>query len=233
MSVITAIRPAKDKPRHHIFIDGVYASSVRSRVLPALKLHVGLQITAAEIRRRDDVVFKTQYGTEAWKRGEARVKVVRDYIARWGLGLMTEYHGHGADSLEWVEGHAATAGEPDLKVLDTDGSLFTYLEVSGTETLRGDANAFWVCPHKVEWAKKNPDAPYMIALHYAKPVQRMVFFTPDPNKDYAVKTKVIRGVEEPYICIGREDVIGARAFVDVLRARVEVHRERPMDAFDI
>lgn len=229
MPVITKIRENVEKARQYIYLDGAYALSMRSRTFQAMGLFVGMEATLEELQERETHFFKHQYGEAGWAKEKVRLDRVKGYFESCDPAIKVHVNGFGADSTKFIAGHAAVAGEPDLKITDLDGNLITYVEVTGTEILRGDANEFWVCPHKVKWAADHPDLPYTIALHYAQPRERLMFFTPEPGRTYVPEDKVIKGAIEPYVCIGTQDVIGARPFVETFRAMAREVRGGEID----
>lgn len=224
MPTITGFRRSKDGERVFIDLDGQYAISVRDRTFDGLGLQEGMEITKGEIRERDLFFWKNKYQKNGgWEREELRLKRVEDGLRHCDERFVITRTGFGAGSLEFIARHPQASGSPDLSVSDSEGNLIVCVEVTGTERMKGRADEFWVRPDKIRWARDNPGIESWVALHYAQPQERMIFFRPEPGREYPVEERLIGDSRERFAILTREDVIVPNAFVEEIRALSERH----------
>ena len=74
--------------------------------------------------------------------------------------------------------------------------VLLFVEVTGTEAMRGDPTIYWVRPDKLKYANSHPAKDIWVILHYAKPVEKFVFIKPTAGKAYTYTNKDIRGAGE-------------------------------------
>ena len=197
---ISRIEHKPDKQRYWIYVDGQYCTSIRERTFPALKLSVGVEITCAEIKERENFFWKQQYGPSSWEREGVRLGKVKALIDAIDPRAIADVVGFGAGSTQVIAEHPEESGRPDIEVVTTDGRRVVLLavEVTGTERMRGDA--YWVRPDKLAYIQAHPEQEVWLILHYAEPEERFVFIRPTPGKsDYKVVKVVIREATEHFV----------------------------------
>lgn len=210
MPKITKIYPLPANPPKYpeskvlVYIDGQKCTPVRERTWQAMNLKVGDSITCDELKQRESFHWKNEYGKKdengknAWDREKIRLSKVRSLIEGIDPRIEAEIVGFGADSIDMILEHPKESGKPDIEVhLRDTKAVLIFVEVTGTEVMRGDS--YWIRPDKLAYAEAHPDQDVWIILHYAKPSEKFVFIKPSPGKTYTPVPKVINGSTELYV----------------------------------
>ncbi|SHF02985.1 hypothetical protein SAMN02745225_02293 [Ferrithrix thermotolerans DSM 19514] len=193
-----------------VYIDGQRCTLVRERTWQAMNLKVGDSIDCDELKKRENFHWKNEYskkdknGKNAWDKEKVRLSKVRSLINGIDTRIEAEIVGFGADSTDMIPEHPKESGKPDIEVYLRDTrAVLIYVEVTGTEVMRGDS--YWIRPDKLEYAKAHPDQDVWFILHYAKPSEKYVFIKPIPGKKYTSVQKVINRSTEYYVEFSDED----------------------------
>lgn len=204
MPKITKIVHNSEKERYYIHVDGVYCASVRERTFPAMNIAVGSELTCDQVKELDNFHWKNVYGKKnkdgksSWDREKIRLKKVRSLIEDIDPRIEAEIVGFGADSIDMILEHPKESGKPDIEVhLRDTKAVLIFVEVTGTEVMRGDS--YWIRPDKLAYAEAHPDQDVWIILHYATPSEKFVFIKPSPGKTYTPVPKVINESTELYV----------------------------------
>lgn len=198
MPKITDIIYKDAKERYWIYVDNQYCTSIRERTFPALNLNIGQDISCDEIKELENHHWKHAYGKDAWDKEKVRLNNVKDLIERLDNRVLVEIVGFGADTSDFISGHPDESGKPDLEVKRRDNDQVIFLiEVTGTESMRG--TTYWVRPDKLKYVKNHPTEDVWLVLHYLNPIEKFVFIKPNPQRDYKVSRKEIRGSTELYV----------------------------------
>lgn len=181
------------------YIDGVKCTPVRERTWQAMNLKVGDTITCEDLKLQENFHCKNEYAKiGAWEREKTRLSAVKNYIESIDSRIEAVITGFGANSTELIEKHPDEKGKPDVEVIHKNTKLLLiYVEVSGTETMRG--SNYWVRPDKLTYAQNHSDDDVWIILHYALPQEKFVFIKPMSNKTYVHNEVVIRNSTEYYV----------------------------------
>ena len=202
MPRITEIRPAGD--RVYVYLDGVYAQSIRARTFAAMNLSVGQVISKDELEEMEKNHWKIVYGPASWEAEKTRLSRVSEMLTAHDDRISVSVTGFGADSVEMIDHHPAESGKPDLSVhLVGVADPITTIEVTGTDFRRG--NDYWVRPDKLAYAQRHPDEDVWIVLHYSKPNELVVAIKPDPSKRYVAQRKTIRKSIELFVVFNPSD----------------------------
>jgi hypothetical protein len=201
MPKITKITPRPERERVWVYVDGEFCCSIRERTFPAMGLHVGRQISCDEIKELEKFHWKHAYGAPAWQKEQVRLQKVKALIETIDPRLAANITGFGAGTDKFIAAHPKESGKPDIEVStkDNPGAILLLVEVTGTEMMRG--GDYWIRPDKLHYARNHPDQDAWIILHYAGPVERFVFIKPDGNREYPVKSIVIKGSTERYVVL--------------------------------
>ena len=222
MPHITEIQYKSDRQKYWVFVDGKFCHSVRKRTFEAMNLTVGMEITCDEVKEREDFFWKRSYGSDSWKRERVRLDRVVELIKNIDPRVEVRVVGFGAGDTELIPHHPEEAGRPDLEVVcRSNGTQLLLVEVSGTESKRGDD--YWVRPDKLEYASSHPDQDVWIVLHYAKPEETVVYIKPDLQRGYDFTEVKIRGATEHYVIFsdGDAEVVDAGVFASHVLKKIE------------
>lgn len=226
MPKITKVFEMKAKPPQYpeakvlVYIDGEKCMPIRARTWSAMGLKVGDSITCEELKERESHHWKITYGQAAWDKEKVRLEKVKALIESFDNRIEVKIVGFGANTNELIPGHPIEAGKPDLEIKTREGRRILLVEVTGTEVMRG--YTYWVRPDKLEYSKNNPKQDVWLVLHYLEPEEKFVFISPDPNKQYAVSEKLIRGATELYVEFSdaNQEVVSMEHFRDHLIRKV-------------
>ncbi|WP_205884021.1 hypothetical protein [Pseudomonas viridiflava] len=204
MSKITKIYEMPANPPKYpeakvlVYIDHEKCMPVRARTWSAMGLKVGDSITCDKLKELESHHWKHAYGQSAWDKEKIRLGKVKELIENLDSRVFVETVGFGADTNEFISGHSAESGKPDLEVkLRQGGKILLLVEVTGTESMRG--TTYWVRPDKLKYSENHPMEDVWLVLHFSKPCEKFVFIKPIPKKHYAVSQKEIRGSIEWYV----------------------------------
>jgi hypothetical protein len=230
MPKITKIVHNSEKERYYIHVDGIYCTSVRERTFPAMKISVGSELTCDQVKELDNFHWKNVYGKKdkdgksSWDREKIRLNKVCSLISDIDPRIEAEIVGFGANSIDVILEHPKESGKPDIEVhLRDTKAVLIFVEVTGTEVMRGDS--YWIRPDKLAYAEAHPDQDVWIILHYATPSEKVVFVKPSPGKKYIPVPKVINGSTERYVEFWDKDdeVIEFEKFKNHLVMLVKIH----------
>lgn len=222
MAKITKITYNERRGRFWVYVDGEYCTSIRERTFSAMGLSEGKEITCEAIKELESHHWKHVYGQSAWDKEKIRLQKVKELIESIDDRIDVRVVGFGADTNEFISGHAEEAGKPDIEVVTKKGSVPVLLvEVTGTERMRG--NTYWVRPDKLAYAKNHPNEDVWLILHFAVPAERFVFIQSRLDAEYMVSKKVIRGSTELYVEFTDESpgVVSQDCFFSYLRNKIE------------
>lgn len=198
MSKITKIQFNAEKERYYVYIDNQYCTSIRERTFSAMNIKNGDVITCAALKEKESHHWKHTYNQDAWDKEKIRLNKVINLIEGINKNIKTKIIGFGADSNEFIPGHPAIAGKPDLEVINSQtNETLMLVEVTGTERMRG--SSYWIRPDKIKYAQDNPSQNVWIILHYQQPHELFVYIKPNPHKIYDFKKIDIRGSLEHYV----------------------------------
>lgn len=198
MPKITKITYKPEKQRYWVFVDEAFCASIRERTFPALNLTAGMEISCDKIRDLENFHWKNAYNKESWEKEKIRLNKVVNLIENIDTRLKANIVGFGADTTEYIKEHPEEPGSPDIEVVLNDtGVIIIFVEVSGTETMRGES--YWIRKDKIEFIQNHPDKDIWVILHYAMPKEKFVFIKADLEKKYAVSLKTIKQATEYYI----------------------------------
>lgn len=221
MPEITNIKYNADSERYWIYVDDRYCASIRSRTFPALNLNIGQIISCEEIKELENHHWKHAYGQSAWDKEKIRLTKVKELIESFDGRVLVDVVGFGADTNEFIAGHPAESGKPDLEVkLRGDGRVILFVEVTGTESMRG--TTYWVRPDKLKYSNNHPAEDVWLVLHFMRPDEKFVFIKPNPNRQYKVSEMNIRGSIELYVEFSDSDqeVVSMECFKNHLAMKV-------------
>ena len=198
MPRITKITYKPEKQRYWVFVDGVYCASIRERTFPALNLAAGMEISCDKVKELENFHWKNAYNKESWEKEKVRLNKVVNLIENIDTRLKANIVGFGADTTEYIKEHPDEPGIPDIEVvLNNTGVIIIFVEVSGTEFMRGES--YWIRKDKIEFIQNNPEKDIWVIIHYANPEEKFVFIKTDLKKTYAVSSKTIKQATEYYI----------------------------------
>jgi len=220
MAKITRILPKPEKERVWIYVDNAYCTSVRERTFEGLKLSLGQTISCDEIKELESHHWKHKYGAASWEKEKVRTNKVDELVRALAPEVTVAVTGFGADTNAFIPAHPDEQGKPDLEIrLAHTGATVMWIEVTGTEVMRGDD--YWVRPDKLAYAANHPDRDVWVVLHYAKPEQ-FVFIQPNPATRYVAELKRIGDSDERMVIFNNRhpDVKSQAVFADHLKNRI-------------
>ena len=223
MSQITAIGENKGKQgdRVWVFIDDEYCTSIRQRTWIGMNLSIGSQISCEELKEKESFFWKQSYGKDAWAKEKVRLNHVMSWFKKHFPNLSVVVSGFGADSGDMIAEHPEEHGVPDLTILSEDGQKIMLVEVTGTETKRGDD--YWIRPDKIEYIQNHADINIWIVLHYSD-TSEMIWIKPILDKEYKYTSKIIRDAEEHYVIFDNdsEEVKSERDFIESIKREINL-----------
>ena len=198
MPRITEITYKPEKHRYLVFVDGMFCVSIRERTFPALNLLNGMEISCDKVKELENFHWKNAYNEESWEKEKVRLNKVVNLIENIDTRLKANIVGFGADTTEYIKEHPEEPGSPDIEVvLNNTGVIIIFVEVSGTEFMRGES--YWIRKDKIEFIQNSPEKDIWVILHYAMPEEKFVFIKADLKKTYEVSSKTIKQAIEYYI----------------------------------
>lgn len=198
MPNITNIVYNKEKERYWIYVDGEFCTSIRKRTFPALKIKVGDEISCEKVKELENFHWKNVYNVKSWEKEKVRLDKVKKLIEGIDPKLKVNVVGFGADTTEYIKNHPEESGSPDIEVvINKSGVIVVFVEVSGTENMRGDS--YWVRHDKIKFIQNHPDKDIWIILHYALPEERFIFIKIRLEKEYKISSEIIKNAEEYYV----------------------------------
>lgn len=198
MPRITEITYKPEKQRYWVFIDGVFCTSIRERTFPALNLAAGMEISCEKIRELENFHWKNAYNKESWEKEKIRLNKVVNLIENIDIRFKANIVGFGASTTEYIKEHPDEPGSPDIEVVLNDtGVIIIFVEVSGTEFMRGES--YWIRKDKIEFIQNHPEKDIWVILHYSNIEEKFIFIKADLKKTYAVSSKTIKQATEYYV----------------------------------
>ena len=198
MPRITKITYKPEKQRYWVFVDGVYCASIRERTFPALNLTAGMEISCDKVKELENFHWKNAYNKESWEKEKVRLNKVVNLIENIDTRLKANIVGFGADTTEYIKEHPEEQGSPDIEVVLNDtGVIIIFVEVSGTEFMRGES--YWIRKDKIEFIQNHPEKDIWVILHYSNIDEKFVFIKADLKKTYIVSSKTIKQATEYYV----------------------------------
>ncbi|MED4554077.1 hypothetical protein P9305_15200 [Lysinibacillus capsici] len=176
---------------------------IRNATRQAMKLEVNQEITFEELEEFEKFVWKKVYGPESWEKEKFRIEKVKNFILDINGNIRIDIVGFGANSTDTMLFHPNESGSPDLKISNRHGITVAYVEVTGTEKMRGDG--YWVRKDKLTYAQNHSNLNIWIILHYQHPEERFIFIKPRKNYEYYTNKIQINDIEEKYVIFNDED----------------------------
>jgi hypothetical protein len=202
MATITDISFKSETERFSIYIDNKWCCSIRQRTFIGMHLSIGQKITCQEVKDMESFHFKNKY-QNSWENEKVRIDKVSELINTFSNQFRLDNTGFGTDSNEIIKSHPDEPGAPDVSVINNNGQVVMYLEVTGTEQMRG--RDYWIRPDKIQYCQNHFEKNIWIVLHYSLPQEKFVFLKPELNKVYKHTVKNISGTDEYYVLFNDSD----------------------------
>lgn len=203
MAKIRAIEYWKKGDKYYVKLTDGKELLIRSATRQAMNLQVNQEITFEELKEFEKFVWKKVYGPVSWEKEKLRIERVKNFILDINNTITIDIVGFGANSTETLLFHPNESGSPDLRIRNSRGLTVAYVEVTGTEKMRGDG--YWVRKDKLTYAQNHPDSNIWIILHYQHPEERFIFIKPRINDEYQVENISINGISEKYVVFNDGD----------------------------
>lgn len=198
MVTIQNIKYWKKGDKYYITLSDGNKLPIRNSTFQAMRLEVGQAITIDELKEFEKFVWKKIYGADSWEKEKVRINKVKALVNEINPNLIVEVVGFGADSTETFLFHPTESGSPDLRIKNQFNHIQGFIEVTGTEKMRGGTD-YWVRKDKLTYAQNHSDKNIWIILHYQLPEEKFVYIKPQPMIDYQTEKVSIRKIDENYV----------------------------------